>query len=165
MEYYGFDGRLYKGQLVADKRTAHDLQQVFLLMYMLHFPLESVIPIVQFGWDDFESMRQNNTSAFNYRTVPFSGKLSNHAYGLAVDFNPVQNPYYTGDKVFPEGAAYNAARPGTLHVRHPVVRLFKVLGWRWGGDWGEKDYQHFDKPLEKIEVQTVQNYFPWPIRR
>lgn len=163
--YYGFDGEVHRGQLVADARVTGDLQKVFMLMLVIQFPLESVVPISQLDWDDFESMRQNNTSAFNYRTVPFSDRLSSHAYGLAIDINPVQNPYYTGLQVFPEGAVYNPLTPGTLYDGHLVVRLFKMLGWRWGGDWNEKDYQHFDKQLEKIALEDVQNHYQWPLWR
>jgi hypothetical protein len=163
--YYGFDEKIHQGQLLADARVAGDLQIVFMLMLVTRFPLESVVPISQLDWDDFESMRQNNTSAFNFRTVPFSDRLSSHAYGLAIDINPVQNPYYTGSQVFPEGAVYDPSTPGTLFDGHPVVQLFKILGWRWGGDWQEKDYQHFDKQLEKIELEDVQNHYSWPLGR
>jgi peptidoglycan LD-endopeptidase CwlK len=146
--HWGFDGSLHAGQVVADARVAGDLRCVFLLMLLLRFPLESVAPVSQFGWDDFESMRGNNTSAFNYRAVPGTDRLSRHAYGLAIDINPLQNPYYTGVQVFPERAVHDPSVPGTLCDGHPVVELFRALGWRWGGDWQELDYQHFDKPLE-----------------
>jgi hypothetical protein len=165
MVYYGFDEKIHRGQLVADARVAGDLQVVFILMLVIRFPLESVAPISQFDWDDFESMRQNNTSAFNYRNVPFSDRLSNHAYGFAIDINPAQNPYYTGQQVFPESAVYDPSIPGTLYDGHPVVRIFKILGWRWGGDWYEKDYQHFDRQLEKIALEDVHNHYSWPLGR
>jgi len=163
--YYGFDEKIHRGQIVADARVAGDLQIVFMLMLINRFPLESVVPISQLDWDDFESMRQNNTSAFNYRTVPFSDRLSNHAYGLAIDINPVQNPYYTGTQVFPEDAVYDPSIPGTLYDGHPVVLLLKTLGWRWGGDWYEKDYQHFDKQLEIVALEDIHNHCSWPLGR
>jgi len=160
--YWGFDGEVHQGQLVVDSRVADDLQLVFMQMYLLEFPLESVIPICEFGWDDDESMRLNNTSAFNYRCVPGTDRLSNHSYGLAIDINPLQNPYYSGDNVSPEGAVFDPSVPGTLYEDHPVVSLFKFLGWRWGGDWGEPDYQHFDKRLEEIELSGVDHHREWP---
>ena len=163
--YYGFDEKIHQGQLLADARVAGDLQIVFMLMLVTRFPLESVVPISQLDWDDFESMRRNNTSAFNYRSIPFSDRLSSHAYGLAIDINPVQNPYYTGTQIFPENAVYDPSTPGTLFDDHPVVRLFKILGWRWVGDWYEKDYQHFDKQLDRIELEDVQNHCSWPLWR
>ena len=159
--YWGFDGELHKGQLVADDRVAGDLQLLFIQMLLLGFPLESVIPICEFDWDDDESMRCNNTSAFNYRCVPGTDRLSRHAFGLAIDINPVQNPYYAGGSVSPEGALYDPSVPGTLYEEHPVVLLFKTLGWRWGGDWNEPDYQHFDKRLEEIELIGIDHHREW----
>ena len=159
--YWDFDGELNHGQLVADARVACDLQLVFLQMLLLGFPLESVIPICEFDWDDDESMRCNNTSVFNYRCVPGTDRLSRHAFGLAIDINPVQNPYYSGGRVSPEGALYDPSAPGTLHDGHPVVELFRTLGWRWGGDWSEKDYQHFDKRLDEIELSGVDHHRRW----
>jgi len=163
--YYGFDGEIHQGQLLADARVTEDLQIVFMFMLLTRFPLESVVPISRFNWDDFESMRENNTSVFNYRSIPFSDRLSNHAYGLAIDINPVQNPYYTGTQIFPENAVYDPLSPGTLFADHPVVHLFKTLGWRWGGDWNEEDYQHFDKQLDTIELEDIQNHRSWFIWR
>ncbi len=148
--YWGFDGSLHEGCLVADARVARDLRCVFLLMLLIHFPLESVAPVSLYGWDDSESMRRNNTSVFNYRTVPGTGNLSRHAFGLAIDINPLQNPYQSGSLVLPAGAVHDASAPGTLFDGHPVVELFRALGWRWGGDWQESDYQHFDKPFEDV---------------
>jgi len=163
--YWGFDGELHRGELVADTRVVNDLQLVFLQMLLLKFPLESVVPISEYGWDDSESMRQNNTSAFNYRCVGGTNRLSRHAYGLAIDINPVQNPYCTGETVSPEGADYDPRVPGTLYTGHPVVELFRLLGWRWGGDWWEKDYQHFDKPLEDMECERSVYHCGWLLWR
>jgi len=161
--HWGFDGRIHTGQLVADARIAPDLQMAFALMFLIGFPLESVIPVSEFGWDDFESMRVNNTSAFNYRYVPFTDRLSSHAYGLAIDINPMQNPYFTGQQVFPEGAVYDSSLRGTLHSRHPVVLLFKELGWRWGGDWPERDYQHFDRQLQRTALGNHVKHLSLPL--
>jgi len=153
--HWGFDGELHRGQLVADSRVVDDLQLVFTQMLLLGFPLESVIPISEMGWNDSLSMSLNNTSGFNYRTVPGTGRLSRHACGLAIDINPFLNPYCPGGRVSPPGAVYDPDVPGTLYDGHPVVELFRNLGWRWGGDWSDRDYQHFDKPLEYIEVMDV----------
>ena len=163
--YWGFDGELHQGWVVADARVVNDLLLVFSQMFLLEFPMESVIPICEFGWDDDVSMECNNTSAFNYRCVPGTERLSNHSYGLAIDINPVQNPYYAGGRVSPEGAFYDASVPGTLYDGHPVVILFKSLGWRWGGDWSEPDYQHFDKRLEEIGLSGVDHHHEWPLWR
>jgi hypothetical protein len=91
----------------------------------------------------------NNTSAFNYRKVTGGKVLSMHAYGYAIDINPVQNPYIKGRVVLPEGAIYKPYRPGTLTRSSPVVMEFIRLGWTWGGSWKSlKDYQHFEKVLD-----------------
>ena len=96
-------------------------------------------------------MLSNNTSGFNYRTVTGGKKLSKHSYGFAIDINPVQNPYFKGKVVLPEGAIYNPSKPGTLTSDCVVVKTFIRLGWDWGGNWKSlKDYQHFEKVLNKI---------------
>ncbi len=163
--YWGFDGEIHKGNLIADIRVVNDLQLVFLQMLLLKFPLESVIPIAEYNWSDSISMAENNTSAFNYRCVGGTERLSRHAYGLAVDINPMQNPYCSNGRVSPEGAVYNQRVLGTLYPGHPVVELFRLLGWRWGGDWSDKDYQHFDKPLENSEYDCFSHYRSWLLWR
>jgi hypothetical protein len=92
-------------------------------------------------------MDDNNTSAFNYRNVANTNRLSNHSYGRAIDFNPFTNPaVYSDGKISPQGAKYNKNKPGTLTQESELVKFFKSKGWQWGGDWNSlKDYQHFDK--------------------
>lgn len=162
VRYIDFDGNLKKGIIVADFRLAGDIQRVFRVALETGFPIRQVRPISEFGWDDFASMRADNTSAFNYRTVPYSKKMSNHAYGFAVDINTRENPYIKGDRVLPEGARYDVSQPGTLTRDHPVVLEFKKLGWRWGGDWSSsRDYQHFDRVLPKEKASGNKKYYPW----
>jgi hypothetical protein len=151
--YYSFDGKIHKGQLVVDERLAKDIREVFRVALQVKFPINSVIPISNSKfykdgeWNsDDQSMFLNNTSAFNYRKVTGGSKLSKHAYGFAIDINPVQNPYIKGGVVLPPGAVYDPAKPGTLTADCAVVRAFIRLGWTWGGNWRSlKDYQHFEK--------------------
>lgn len=154
--YYSFDQRVHAGQLVIDGELEVDIEKVFRVAREHHFPIHSVIPIShprfrkQGRWDDDLSMAANNTSAFNYRLITGGTKLSNHAYGRAIDINPVQNPYIKGELVLPPGAQYQPSVEGTVTDNHPVTRAFLELGWEWGGHWDtRKDYQHFEKPLEK----------------
>ncbi|WP_428307979.1 M15 family metallopeptidase [Lacipirellula sp.] len=154
VEYYSFDGKLHQGQLVVDREVSKDLEIVFGIARDYRFPIGSVIPISHADyrlngvWDDALSMEANNTSAFNYRETPSGRSLSKHAWGRAVDVNPMQNPYVSRGKMRPNGSSYDPAVPGTLSVDHPVVQAFTELGWEWGGSWkGDKDYQHFEKPL------------------
>lgn len=153
--YYSFDGKVHKGQVVIDRRLANDISEVFRVAFETRFPIKSVIPISHDKFlrdgkfnSDGQSMLANNTSAFNYRKATGSKKLSMHAYGFAIDINPVQNPYIKRRTVFPRGAVYNPYKPGTLTRYSSVTKAFKRLGWTWGGDWKTlKDYQHFEKVL------------------
>ena len=154
--YYSFDGKIHKGQVVIDRRLVRDIQHVFQIALETKFPINSVIPISHDrfhkdgAWNsDNQSMLANNTAGFNYRKVTGGKGLSMHAYGFAIDINPVQNPYIKGRIILPEGAVYNPSVPGTLTYYCPVVKTFKRLGWTWGGQWKSlKDYQHFEKVLE-----------------
>jgi hypothetical protein len=155
--YYSFDGKIHKGQLVLDYRLERDIREVFRVALETRFPIKSVIPISHDrfyrngSWNsDDQSMLSNNSSAFNYRTATRSKKLSMHAYGYAIDINPVQNPYIKKGVVLPPGAVYDPRRLGTLTYNCPIVKTFKSLGWTWGGDWKSlKDYQHFEKILPR----------------
>ena len=96
------------------------------------------------------SMEDNNSSAFNFREVTDGGKLSNHAYGLAIDLNPKVNPYIKNNVVLPaNGQAYvnrDQCVLGIIKKNDAVYQLFTSYGWTWGGDWSSlKDYQHFEK--------------------
>ena len=147
VEYYSFDGRLHSGQLLVDKAVKKDIVDIFKLIKKNKFPIQKVIPIVEYNWSDEASMADNNTSVFNYRFIKDTKRLSNHALGKAIDFNPVQNPaVYASGEVAPKGAVYDATKPGTLDSTNFIVTEFKKRGWRWGGDFTSfKDYQHFDK--------------------
>lgn len=146
VKYYGFDGKIHQGQVVIDHRLAPDIQAVFDLALKIKFPIQSAIPISDFGWDDNQSMAANNSSGFNYRFVPGTQKRSKHAYGFAIDINPRLNPFIRGDTVLPAGAGYQPGRPGTLTPDCPIVKKFLELGWTWGGHWKSmKDYHHFQK--------------------
>ncbi len=90
-------------------------------------------------------MAANNTSGFNYRHVPGHNSLSNHAFGRAIDINPVQNPYMQNGLATPPGAVYRPGQPGTI-TDGPIVQAFERRGWHWGGRWRfQTDWQHFDK--------------------
>jgi hypothetical protein len=155
--YYSFDGLVHKGQVVINERLVSDIREVFRVALTVKFPINSVIPVShdrfykEGEWNaDGQSMLSNNTSAFNYRKVTGGKSLSMHAYGFAIDINPVQNPYIKGKIVLPDGAVYDPARPGTLTRNCPIVNTFISLGWDWGGNWKSlKDYQHFERILDK----------------
>jgi hypothetical protein len=104
-----------------------------------------------FGGSDRRSMRANNTSGFNCRGVPGSNSWSEHAYGSAIDINPVQNPYLPtpGDIQPRRGLRFvdrSRQHPAMIHEGDPVVRAFDGVGWGWGGRWSSlKDWQHFSR--------------------
>ena len=149
--YYDFNGRVRKGEMVCNKAIADDLVAIFKELYKAKYQIAGIRLIDDFGADDQRSMEANNTSCFNYRTATNSEtKLSAHALGLAVDVNPLQNPYVKGDIVEPESAREYADR--TVDFPHKITaddlccKLFRAHGFQWGGAWNSvKDYQHFEK--------------------
>jgi len=147
--YYGFDDKLHKGQLVVDKDVVLDVIEIFEAIRESRFPIGKVVPISKYGWSDEKSMQDNNTSAFNYRFISGSRVISNHAAGLAIDINPVLNPYIKNGNSLPENCIYDTNKAGTILSDSELVKEFKRRGWQWGGDWKSlKDYQHFEKKLK-----------------
>jgi len=147
VDYYSFDGKLHRGQVVVNKAVADDIIAVFEIIKETKFPIAKAIPIVKYNWSDSASMADNNTSAFNYRVVAGTKKLSNHSFGKAIDFNPMQNPYKSKSGIFsPKGSNYNPTVAGTLTKENIIVKKMIEKGWTWGGNFKSiKDWQHFDK--------------------
>jgi hypothetical protein len=146
--YWGFDDQAHRGRLVVHRRWADEIVDVLRRIYNKRFPIRRVRLVDQYGADDLESMRHDNTSAFNCRYVAGTTTWSQHAYGRAIDVNPVENPYVDGSHVSPpNGEPYadrSDARPGMIYKRDVVWRAFHSIGWEWGGSWRSvKDYQHF----------------------
>jgi hypothetical protein len=151
LSYWGFDGRRRIGELVVRDRAAAEVTAVFRILYRERFPLRRVEPVDRYRGSDDASMAADNTSGFNCRAAVASGptRWSEHAYGEAVDVNPVENPYLEGGRVLPPaGRPYvdRAARPGMAVPGGTLVRAFESAGWAWGGRWtGSRDYQHFSR--------------------
>lgn len=147
VRHVGFDNRLHEGQLVVHRELASDLEEIFALMEALKFPVAGVIPIVRYGWSDAVSMAADNTSAFNYRKITGTDRLSCHANGRALDINPRRNPIvYPDGRITPAGALYRPGSPGTFTDENPIVGALLGRGWRWGGHFEHmKDYHHFEK--------------------
>lgn len=153
--HYNFDGLATEGELVCNEAIAQDLMEIFYELYRSEYQLERVLLIDEYNGDDEASMEDNNTSCFNYRPVAGSTSLSKHALGLAVDINPLYNPYitYTADgkeKVSPPSALpyadRSAAFPYKIDGEDLCCKLFLQHGFTWGGNWNNvKDYQHFQK--------------------
>jgi len=150
LTYWGFDGRAHTGALIANEDAVPDLVQVFSRLYAARFPIRRLRPIDVYGGNDERSLDADNTAAFNCRYVvgPGPRRWSVHAYGEAIDVNPVENPYLEGGRVHPRsGSAFlerTRRRPGMAVADGLLVRAFAAAGWKWGGRWtGSPDYQHF----------------------
>ena len=146
VDYLSFEDRLHRGQLVVHEAAGPDILAIFRLMRETGFPVGRVVPIVRYGWSDDASMAANNSSAFNYRFVAGTGRLSAHARGMAVDINALQNPVvYQDGRISPPGAQYHPGEKGVLTADSAVVREFLLRGWQWGGQFSTfKDYHHFE---------------------
>ena len=150
LSYWGFDGRAHVGKLVVNRRVTRDVVTVFRRLHAARFPIRRMVPVSAYRGSDDASMAADNTSGFNCRAAVGSttGAWSVHAYGLAIDVNPVENPYLLGGRVLPPaGRRYldrTRRRRGMAVERGVLVTAFAEVGWRWGGRWtGSPDYQHF----------------------
>jgi hypothetical protein len=148
VRYRGFDGAPHVGVLVVNRRVARDVTTVFRRLYAARFPIRRITPISAFHGSDNASMAADNTSAFNCRRAVGGSGWSEHAYGTAIDVNPVENPYMLNGRVLPPaGRRYlnrSRVRPGMAVGSGVLVRAFASVGWKWGGRWtGSPDYQHF----------------------
>ncbi len=155
--HYNFEGESTEGELICNAYIARDLTEIFYELYRNEYQLEKVLLIDEYDGDDETSMEDNNTSCFNYRPVSGSDSLSKHAYGLAVDINPLYNPYitYTTDgtqNISPVSALPYADRsagfPYKIDEDDLCYKLFTKHGFTWGGNWNNvKDYQHIQKAI------------------
>lgn len=146
VEYYSPDGKLHRGQVVIHQSLKADLVKIFQQLKEAKFPIAKMIPVSRYDFSDDKSMADNNTSAFNYRVIDGTNRLSNHALGRAVDINPLFNPFIKNGETKPATAKYDPTVPGTITKNSLIVKMFKKHGWKWGGDWRSlKDYQHFEK--------------------
>jgi hypothetical protein len=151
VSYVGFDGAVRQGKLVVNVSAVSAARAVFQQLLAAQFPIRKVVPVDAYGSSDDASMADDNTSAFNCReAVRFDGvhTWSVHAYGLAIDVNPVENPYVDGQGTVlpPNGKAYadrSDVRPGMAVAGSALNAAFASVGWGWGGTWSTPDYQHF----------------------
>ena len=149
LDHVGFDGDVHRGRLVVHARHDEEIIAVFRRLYELEFPIRRMQLIDRYGADDHRSMNADNTSAFNCRVVAGTDRWSMHAYGKAIDINPVENPYVSGSHVSPPAGEPFADRSrdarGMVHAGDDVVEAFARADWEWGGSWrgSTKDYQHF----------------------
>jgi hypothetical protein len=145
VSHWGFDGEPHSGSIVVARGVAHQIVTVFRKLWTGRFPIRRLRPVSAYRGDDDRSMAADNTSGFNCRFVGGTTRWSQHAYGEAIDVNPVENPYVQGSRVSPPaGSAFldrSRYRKGMALRGGVLVRAFASVGWSWGASFG--DYQHF----------------------
>jgi hypothetical protein len=146
--YWGFDDQPHWGQLVVNSDSVTAIVGAFQSLFESRFPIRQMRLVDDFGGDDEQSMAADNTSAFNCRLVPGSSAWSEHAYGRALDINPLENPWVHNGQVDPPSGApwVDRTRSDPAMIAHgdAAWQAFIAVGWKWGGDWSSlKDYQHF----------------------
>jgi hypothetical protein len=149
LTYVGFDGRAHQGALVVNRAVAVPVARAFGELYAARFPIRRMLPIEAYGGSDFNSIEADNTSAFNCRSATGSSHWSEHAYGRAIDLDPIENPYVSGGSTSHTASRPYVdrtrvrGRPGVISEGGVVTRAFGRIGWGWGGRWsGTRDYQH-----------------------
>lgn len=157
MLYYNADGNTCVGEMIVNRKIETEVLAVFQALYENQYPIERMVLIDNYNAEDEASMEDNNTSAFNYRTISGSNKLSNHSYGMAIDLNPKYNPYV---KTASDGSVICQPQSGSAYADRTqdfeykidendlAYQLFTQAGFTWGGSWDSvKDYQHFEKEM------------------
>lgn len=168
IEFMDFGLKIHKdGELIVFDAVAERVSKIFAKLLDLNFPIHSMRSIHHFGGDDEASMAANNSSCFNFRTVPAQQNISVHGYGLAIDVNPVQNPFITFENDNrtaaihpPDGWEYmnrGNKKPGMVDA---LVQFFAENGFFvWGGTWTTPiDYHHFQPPRVVVSLLTSMDY-------
>ena len=150
LSYWNFDGEVATGQMTINSAVASDIISAFEGLFEMRFPIERIELVDDYGGDDKAAMRANVTAGFNCRFVDGTDRWSNHAFGLAVDINPLINPWAREGNVLPkEGEPYtdrDLGLPGMINLGDEPISIFEQLGWSWGGVWQSADYMHFSRP-------------------
>ena len=157
--HFDLKGEKQPGYIVIHKKLAESTLKIFEDLISIQFPIHQVKGMEHFDGSDIEAMNANNSSGFNGRKVLGTDNWSSHAYGAAIDINPLQNPYVIFDhdqstaSIYPKGGSHflNRGIPAKGMVE-PIVDIFKAYGFsEWGGNWSSPlDYHHFQIPWEKI---------------
>ena len=136
--------------MIVAEEIGQEVLDIFKEIYESRFPIYSIKLIDYFDAIDYYSLAANNSSAFNFRYIAGTTRLSRHAFGMAIDINPIQNPYIRHGNILPEaGNEYldrENIRPGMIIPGDVVYNAFVSRGWTWGGHWTDPiDYHHFEK--------------------
>ncbi len=153
-------GEIRQGELISSVYIVRDLLEIFRQLYEAEYPIEKIRLVDEYGADDEASMTDNNSSCFNFRFISHTRQVSKHGLGLAVDINPLYNPYVkqVDGRLSIEpaaGAPYldrSRAFPCRITEEDLCCRLFQRHGFEWGGNWEDrKDYQHFEIPDKMVK--------------
>ncbi len=157
LEYLNFKGETKVGELIVHKSVATEIVDIFKTLFETKYPIERIELVSNYNGNDWNSIEVNNTSAYNCRFVEGTKRWSRHAYGKAIDINPIQNPFISKKGKISHKASFLHTKREHKDLNSPkdkarilksdiIVKTFKNYGWIWGGDWITiKDYQHFDK--------------------
>ena len=152
-------GETHEGEMIVNKAIAEAVLEILRQLSEAGYPIERIRLVDEYDASDELSMRDNNSSSFNFRFISYTTKISKHGLGLAVDINTLYNPYvkYVNGMLSVEPATAHAytdrsgAFPYKITEDDLCCRLFKEHGFEWGGDWKHaKDYQHFEVPTEVV---------------
>jgi hypothetical protein len=147
--YWGFDRRTHLGEMVVNASAVSPVRAAFAALFAARFPIRRMRLVDRYGGSDYDSIQADNTSAFNCRNATGSSHWSQHAYGLAIDIDPIENPYVYADGRTTHQASdpyldRSDVRPGMAVPGGTLVRAFTAVGWGWGGRWPlPTDFQHF----------------------
>ena len=157
VNHWNFKGETVSGEIIVHEEVANDMVYIFEELYNSHYPIRQMQLVSNYHGNDWESIDADNTSAFNCRPVTGKKKKwSKHAYGKAIDINPLENPYisrkghiaHEGSLKYRKRRHQNnsTADQAVVLKNDKITKIFKSYGWKWGGDWNTiKDYQHFVK--------------------
>ena len=160
------NGVEHEGEMIVNYHIAQDVLDILRQLYEAKYPIERIRLVDDYGADDELSMEANNSSAFNFRFISHTTRVSKHGLGLAVDINTLYNPYtktvdgvrivepVTGEPYLDREADF----PYKIDHEDLCCKLFLERGFEWGGDWEDrKDYQHFEIPTAQIEAWYPSN--------
>ena len=159
IKYYDFNKTEHTdGEMIVNKVVALEVLKIFYELYQNKYPIEKINLVEDYNASDELSMEDNNTSAFNYRLLENEIKLSWHCFGLAIDINPLYNPYILGNDIYPKTATKYTDRtkkfPGKIDKNDLAYKTFTKYNWKWGGNFiNSKDYQHFYKEIYEDKIR------------
>ena len=154
-------GETHEGEMIVNRHIADTVLDIFQKLYEAGYPIEKIRLVDEYDADDETSMRDNNSSSFNFRFISHTTRVSKHGLGLAIDINTLYNPYtkvVDGERIIEPatGEPYldrDADFPYKIDHNDLAYQLFTAAGFEWGGNWTDrKDYQHFEVPTEMIRT-------------